>query len=73
MTLKILPCVKKISAPFMVTIMAMVLLIMPAFVLDSKAEENENSIAKKLNVGLLEIKLISTSVSSSKFRILTEI
>lgn len=32
--------------------MAMVLLIMPAFVSESMAEENENSIAKKLDLSL---------------------
>ncbi len=63
MTLKILPCVQKIFTPFMVMIMAMVLLIMPAFISESMAEENENSIAKKLDLSLYGF--VSTSYTQN--------
>ena len=63
MTLKILPCVKKILTPLMVTTVAMVLLAVPVFVSESMAEENENSIAKKLNLSLYGF--VSTSYTQN--------
>ncbi|MCH7614808.1 MAG: porin [Nitrospinae bacterium] len=63
MTLKIFPCVQKIFTPFVVTIMAIVLLIMPVFVSESMAREEEHSLSKKLDLSLYGF--VSTSYTQN--------
>ncbi len=63
MTLKIFPCVQKIFTPFVVTIMAIGLLIMPVFVSESMAREEEHSLSKKLDLSLYGF--VSTSYTQN--------
>jgi hypothetical protein len=63
MTLKIFPCVQKIFTPFVVTIMAIVLLILPVFVSESMAREEEHSLSKKLDLSLYGF--VSTSYTQN--------
>ena len=63
MTLKIFPCVQKIFTPFVVTIMAIGLLIMPVCVSESMAREEEHSLSKKLDLSLYGF--VSTSYTQN--------